>query len=102
MNDHSADPSSVRLTELAHCGGCGCKPAPPVLQQLLAGQVGTLFPHLLVANETADDAAVWQISDELRGIATTDLFMLIEKPNRADCIHSSSAFDREPNTNVRR
>jgi hypothetical protein len=55
-----------------------------------------------VGNETADDAAVWQISDELRGIATTDFFMLSEKPNRADCIHSSSAFDREPNTNVRR
>jgi selenide,water dikinase len=27
----------VRLTNLAHDGGCGCKLAPSVLQQLLAG-----------------------------------------------------------------
>jgi selenide, water dikinase len=28
----------VRLTSLAHGGGCGCKLAPSVLQQLLADQ----------------------------------------------------------------
>jgi hypothetical protein len=61
MNDLSAP--SVRLTEFAHGGGCGCKLAPAVLQQLLAGQVQALFPQLRVGNETADDAAVWQISD---------------------------------------
>src|SRR5438132_1366302 len=29
--------AALRLTELAHGGGCGCKLAPAVLQQLLAG-----------------------------------------------------------------
>ena len=28
----------IRLTSLAHGGGCGCKLAPSVLQQLLADQ----------------------------------------------------------------
>ena len=30
----------VRLTSLAHGGGCGCKIAPGVLQQILAGVIG--------------------------------------------------------------
>jgi selenide, water dikinase len=77
MNDCGAALPSFRLTELAHGGGCGCKLAPAVLQQLLAGHVGTLFPQLLVGTETSDDAAVWQISDELCVIATTDFFMPI-------------------------
>lgn len=68
---------SIRLTELAHGGGCGCKLAPAVLQELLAGQVGGFFPQLLVGHETADDAAVWRVSDDLCVIATTDFFMPI-------------------------
>ena len=32
------DVAEVRLTSLAHGGGCGCKLAPSVLQELLAGQ----------------------------------------------------------------
>ena len=51
------DPT-IRLSQLAHGGGCGCKLAPAVLRDLLAGQpVGQMFPQLLVGNETADDAA---------------------------------------------
>jgi selenide,water dikinase len=65
MNDLGAELPSIKLAELAHGGGCGCKLAPAVLQQLLTGQVATLFPQLLVGTETSDDAAVWQISDEL-------------------------------------
>lgn len=65
-----------RLTELAHGGGCGCKLAPAVLQQLLAGSpAAAMFPQLLVGTETADDAAVWQLPDGTCVIATTDFFM---------------------------
>ena len=58
-------PDPVRLTSLAHGGGCGCKLAPAVLQQLLAGSpaAAAAFPQLLVGTETADDAAVWQLPD---------------------------------------
>jgi len=67
---------TLRLTELAHGGGCGCKLAPAVLQQLLAGSpVAVAFPQLLVGTETADDAAVWQLPDGTCVIATTDFFM---------------------------
>ncbi|GGC75346.1 selenide, water dikinase SelD [Chelatococcus reniformis] len=70
------DTPAIRLTSLAHGGGCGCKLAPAVLQQLLAGQPAAApFRQLLVGTETGDDAAVWQLDDEHCVIATTDFFM---------------------------
>jgi selenide,water dikinase len=66
----------IELTSLAHGGGCGCKLAPSVLQQLLADQpVAATFSRLLVGTETADDAAVWQLDATTCIIATTDFFM---------------------------
>ena len=65
----------VRLTSLAHGGGCGCKLAPSVLQQLLGDQPATVpFQQLLVGTETGDDAAVWQLDANTCIIATTDFF----------------------------
>lgn len=66
----------VRLTSLAHGGGCGCKLAPSVLQQLLADQpLAAPYRQLLVGTETPDDAAVWQLDDGTCVIATIDFFM---------------------------
>jgi selenide,water dikinase len=68
--------SVTKLTSLAHGGGCGCKLAPSVLQQLLADQpVAAPFRQLLVGTETGDDAAVWQVDENTCIIATTDFFM---------------------------
>ena len=65
----------VRLTSLAHGGGCGCKLAPSVLQNLLADQPAmTPYRQLLVGTETGDDAAVWQLDNGTCVIATTDFF----------------------------
>ncbi|CAN7576028.1 selenide, water dikinase SelD [Phenylobacterium sp. LjRoot219] len=64
------------LTSLAHGGGCGCKIAPSVLQQILAATPAAApFANLLVGTETADDAAVWKLNDEQALVATTDFFM---------------------------
>jgi selenide, water dikinase len=80
--DFTMDMSSPRLTDLAHGGGCGCKLAPAVLQKLLSSQPAAQpFAQLLVGNETADDAAVWQIDDNTCVIATTDFFMpMVDDP----------------------
>ena len=68
--------NALKLTELAHGGGCGCKLGPAVLRDLLADQpVAQMFPQLLVGNAESDDAAVWQIDDKTCVIATTDFFM---------------------------
>ncbi|MGB3272805.1 MAG: selenide, water dikinase SelD [Xanthobacteraceae bacterium] len=66
----------VRLTSLAHGGGCGCKLAPSVLQDLLANQPAAgPYRQLLVGADTGDDAAVWQVDDNTCIVATTDFFM---------------------------
>jgi len=66
----------IRLTSLAHGGGCGCKLAPAVLQELLADQPAAApYRQLLVGTETGDDAAVWQLDDKTCIVATTDFFM---------------------------
>lgn len=70
------DAFAVKLTSLAHGGGCGCKLAPSVLRDLLAGvPAAQPFAQLLVGTETADDAAVWQVDENTCVIATTDFFM---------------------------
>lgn len=70
--------AQFRLTSLAHGGGCGCKLAPSVLQELLANQAGAMpFAKLLVGTETGDDAAVWQLDANTCVVATTDFFMPI-------------------------
>jgi selenide,water dikinase len=72
----------VRLTSLAHGGGCGCKLAPSVLQELLADQPAlSAYKQLLVGTETSDDAAVWQHDENTCIIATTDFFMpMVDDP----------------------
>src|ERR1700722_6674357 len=90
----SMSTSSIRLTSLAHGGGCGCKLAPSVLQQLLAGQpASAAYAQLLVGTETGDDAAVWQIDDQHCIIATTDFFMpMVDDPGDFGRIAAANAL----------
>jgi selenide,water dikinase len=79
MNTANLPPAPpIKLTSLAHGGGCGCKIAPGVLAEILKNTQGFPVPKaLLVGIETADDAAVYQLNDEQALIATTDFFMPI-------------------------
>ena len=75
---NSSSTDAVRLTSLAHGGGCGCKIAPGVLSELLSAMPAMQgYSNLLVGTDTADDAAVYQLNDEQALIATTDFFMPI-------------------------
>ena len=77
MNDPKVH-EFIRLTELSHGGGCGCKIAPGVLSAILAESPGTkMFPNLLVGTENSDDAAVYKLNDTQALVATTDFFMPI-------------------------
>jgi selenide,water dikinase len=86
--------SPIRLTDLAHGGGCGCKLAPSVLQQLLARQPAAMpYAQLLVGTETGDDAAVWQVDDNTCVIATTDFFMpVVDDPGDFGRIAAANAL----------
>ena len=68
-------PEKIRLTELSHGGGCGCKIAPSVLSEILASTpIRGLPAELLVGTETSDDAAVYKLNDSQALVATTDFF----------------------------
>jgi selenide,water dikinase len=86
--------SQLRLTSLAHGGGCGCKLAPSVLRQLLADQPAAApFAQLLVGTETSDDAAVWQVDNQTCVIATTDFFMpIVDDPRDFGRIAAANAL----------
>ncbi|RZJ68903.1 selenide, water dikinase SelD, partial [Flavobacterium sp.] len=68
---------SLKLTQFSKGGGCGCKIAPAVLQEILTTENKSSFNQLLVGNESSDDAAVYQLSDETAVISTTDFFVPI-------------------------
>jgi len=84
----------VRLTQFSHGGGCGCKIAPGVLEQILAKSAPGLVPkQLLVGIETADDAAVYQINDTQAIVATTDFFMpIVDDPFDFGAIAATNAI----------
>ncbi|RVU18200.1 selenide, water dikinase SelD [Methylobacterium oryzihabitans] len=84
----------VRLTSLAHGGGCGCKLAPSVLRDLLGRQPAAgPFERLLVGNEGADDAAVWDLDGRTCLVATTDFFTpIVDDPHDFGRIAATNAI----------
>ena len=84
----------IRLTSLAHGGGCGCKLAPGVLRDILATMpAGAHFANLMVGTETSDDAAVWRLNDQQALVATTDFFMpVVDDPYEFGRIAATNAL----------
>ncbi len=66
---------TIKLTQFSHGGGCGCKIAPAVLEEMLSGIPPGIVPaELLVGTDNADDAAVYRVNDHQAVVATTDFF----------------------------
>ncbi len=64
-----------RLTGFSHGAGCGCKLGPSQLASLLATlSLPQVSEEVLVASDTADDAAVVRLPDGHALIATLDFF----------------------------
>jgi selenide, water dikinase len=66
--------SVVALTSLSHGAGCGCKLSAADLRPIVAGLPRPADPRVLVAADTADDAGVVQLSDDLAIVQTVDFF----------------------------
>jgi selenide,water dikinase len=64
----------VSLTSLSHGAGCGCKLPAAALLPIVRGLPAATAPELLVGSASADDAAVWRLSDELALVHTVDFF----------------------------
>ena len=69
----------MRLTSLSHGGGCGCKIAPGVLEQILAKSGGRRSDPARAAGRHRDRRrrGGLQLNDEQALVATTDFFMPI-------------------------
>ena len=91
-------PEPIRLTQLSHGGGCGCKIAPAVLREILAdtpftSHISAAFPDLLVGIEHGDDAAVYRLNDDQAIVATTDFFMpIVDDPFEFGRIAATNAL----------
>lgn len=66
--------ASPGLTALSHGAGCACKLSPAALHPLLADLPRSDDDRLLVGFDTADDAAVYRVTDDLAVVTTADFF----------------------------
>jgi selenide, water dikinase len=65
---------SIKLTALSHGAGCACKLPAAELHTLLGRLPRSANARVLVGNDTADDAAVYEVSDDLAIVSTADFF----------------------------
>lgn len=96
MLDLNSSPKQpTRLTEWSEGSGCGCKIAPAILDQILnsSGSFIQNDPNLLIGNSGKDDAAVYQVSDDIAVINTVDFFTpIVDDPFDFGRIASANAI----------
>jgi selenide,water dikinase len=99
---HSPDPGgpspiesqTIRLTDLASCGGCAAKYSAARLEELLRGFVPVDAEDLLVGLAPADDAAVYRLDDERALIFTLDFFPpVVDDPGDYGAIAATNALN---------
>ena len=64
----------VRLTDYVTSGGCACKIGPHILERVLKAVTPVTNEHVLADMTGADDAGIYQISDQLALVQTLDFF----------------------------
>jgi selenide, water dikinase len=71
----------IRLTQFAKRAGCAAKQPPGYLLSLLGSLPKITDPNVLVGSATADDAAIYKLSDDLALVFTTDFFTpIVDRP----------------------
>src|SRR5438132_11492655 len=86
--------TSVKLADLASCGGCAAKYSAARLEQLLSGFVPVEAENLLVGLDPADDAAVYRRDDERALVFTLDFFPpVVDDPADFGAIAAANALN---------
>src|SRR3954447_14112960 len=81
------------LTSLSHGAGCGCKLSAAALRPIVASLPRPADPRVLVAADTADDAGVVQLSDDLAIVQTADFFTpIVDDPYAFGRIAATNAL----------
>lgn len=83
----------LRLTRLAKRAGCAAKHPPGFLLPLLGLLPKVDDANVLVGSATADDAAVYRLSDELALVLTTDFFTpIVDDPRDFGRVAAANAL----------
>src|SRR5262245_38848146 len=83
----------VRLTQLAKRAGCAAKQPPGYLLPLLKTLPPITDPRVLVGSSTADDAAVFKLSEDVALVLTTDFFTpIVDRPYDFGAIAAANAL----------
>lgn len=93
MTELLHDPlAALRLTEWTSCGGCAAKWGAALLTDLVKDMPPGTDPSLLVGLAPFDDAAVYQVSDDVALVSTTDFFPpLVDHPSDFGAIAAANA-----------
>jgi selenide,water dikinase len=85
---------SIKLTQLSHGAGCGCKISPGILEKILNSNLAVPDnKNLIVGNHSKDDAAVYDLGNGTALISTTDFFMpIVDDPFDFGKIASANAI----------
>ena len=84
--------SPLRLTEWTSCGGCAAKWGATLLADLVSDFPASLDPALLVGLAPFDDAAVYQVTNDVALVSTTDFFPpLVDDPSDFGAIAAANA-----------
>ncbi len=66
---------NIKLMQFSPGSGCGCKISPKDLAEIIKNIPRTFNDmHLIVGNDSCDDAAVYNIGNDMALISTTDFF----------------------------
>lgn len=83
----------VRLTQLAKRAGCAAKQPPGYLFSLLQSLPPIVDPNVLIGSATADDAAIYRLSDDLALVLTTDFFTpIVDSPYDFGAVAAANAL----------
>lgn len=82
-----------KLTHFTHGMGCACKLRPQALEEVLSSLPLPVDPNALVGSSTADDAAVYRLSDELAIVQTVDFFTpIVDDPYQFGAISAANSL----------
>lgn len=84
---------TAKLTEQVKAGGCASKISPAILDRVLSQLPKQTNPNVLVGFETADDAGIYKINDDLALVQTVDFFTpMVDDPYTYGQIAATNAL----------
>jgi selenide,water dikinase len=93
QGDEAPETATIRLTQFAKRAGCAAKQPPGYLLPLLATLPPIRDPNVLVGTSTADDAAIYKLSDDLALVLTTDFFTpIVDRPYDFGAVAAANAL----------